>query len=80
MAFRRGSMSRKARILLVCGTFCLALAGGSAEFYRPTDATASAWFDGVRGLLLGVAIGLNFSAVLVGKGSCRSRTNSAEGA
>jgi hypothetical protein len=80
MEFRRGPLGRKARILLACGCFCLALGTGLGAHFHPPAGAASDWFDGVRGLLLGLAIGLNLAAVLTGKGNCGNRTNSVEGA
>lgn len=71
MVFFKRSMSRKARILLVCGTLCLAFGGGLPVFVHPPAGAASLWFDGVRGLLLGAAIGLNFSSAMIGKSERR---------
>ncbi len=72
MPFYKRSMSRKARILLVCGTFCLALSGALPVFIPQPAGTASLWFDGLRGLLLGTAIGLNLAAVSLGRPGCRN--------
>jgi hypothetical protein len=58
--------------------FCLALGTGSGALIHPAAGASSAWFDGVRGLLLGVGIGLNLAAALQEKSSCGNRPGSVE--
>ncbi|HUH61685.1 MAG TPA: hypothetical protein VLZ50_01760 [Terracidiphilus sp.] len=69
-------MSGKARILLACGTFCLSLGSASAALALPPSPTASIWLNVLVGLLLGVGMGLNLAAVLLGKSGCRNRPDS----
>ncbi len=71
MRFRKQPMNRKARIVLACGCLCLSIGLGLPMLIEAGGGTARPWMDGVRGLLIGLAIGLNFSALLLSR-KCES--------
>ena len=65
MCIAIGKRRRKERILLVIAN--LALCAGIAFQYRFHFAHAEDWLDGVRGLLLGISIGINLMLLRRGR-------------
>ena len=70
-------MNRKARITLACGCLCLSLGLGLPMLLEFGGGTVRPWMAGVRGLLLGLAIGLNFSALLLSR-KCEPETSGSQ--
>jgi hypothetical protein len=77
MRIEKRKLNRRARILLASGCFCLAIGSGMSAFVHHQPGPVANWFDGVRGLLLGLAIGLNLSALLAGRRKCAADADGA---
>ncbi|MGA9061551.1 MAG: hypothetical protein WB341_07785 [Terracidiphilus sp.] len=53
----------KTRSMMVIGNFSLVAAILCWHFLRPSGVAAQAWFDGFDGLLFGISIGANLTAI-----------------
>jgi hypothetical protein len=54
---------KNSRLIMPIGMLCLASSLALPWFVHPVSAAARKWTDGLRGLLLGLAIALNLLAV-----------------
>jgi|HubBroStandDraft_2_1064218.scaffolds.fasta_scaffold773157_3 hypothetical protein len=70
MWMEKQKMNRKARIFLACGCICLAFGTGLPVFVHLQPGPGLNWFDASRGLLMGLAIGLNLCALILGRRKC----------
>ncbi len=70
MWIEKRKLNKRARILLASGCFCLAIGSGLPIFVHLQSGPGANWFAATRGLLLGLAIGLNLSALLAGHRRC----------
>lgn len=70
MCIRNREMSRRARVLLVCGLMSLAVGAGLQAFVPVHPEADSARLEGLRGFLLGLGVVLNFDAVIERRRKC----------
>jgi hypothetical protein len=72
---RRRAMSGRARLLLAGGMVCLFTGLQLPMFFPHAAGTGLLWLHGVRGVLLGLAITLNFGAGRADRHGCGEDVN-----
>ena len=59
--------SLKARILMAVANLALSIGLVVPYFIHPASQRSADWLDGIRGLLIGVSIGMNLSIIRFGR-------------
>lgn len=74
MCLTRRKLTPKARLFLVIGNLCLSAGLLLGIFARDLGPRHPNLFDALRGLLLGIAIALNFGALVLARRNPRNST------
>jgi len=70
MTAGKREISKRVRMLLACGCACLAAGCGLLALGHAQPGLEGDLLDAARGLLLGIAVALNFGALLVSRRRC----------